>query len=128
MRRVSLKIVGICLGACLGALSRCLIMEIFAYFYIGSSVALLVVNSLGCFLSGFILPFGILEKTVLNFFVFAGFLSSFTTFSAFILQLYLYIIAAQFVNAAAFLGWGVFYGMLLFALGVKIGAVIKVIL
>ena len=113
------------MGACIGALFRCLIMEIFAYFYIGSNIALLFVNSFGCFVSGIVLSLEILDKTVLSFFIFAGFLSSFTTFSSFILQLYSYVVAIESLNAITFLVMSIFYGFLLFALGVKIGTVIK---
>ena len=85
-----IKIAVIALGGALGAVCRYLIVE--KFFDDGKSpFSTLLVNSIGSFLMGIFFVF-LVEKNVFSTeikdFIFIGFLSAFTTFSAFAFEVY----------------------------------------
>ena len=85
-----IKIAVIALGGALGAVCRYLIVE--KFFDDGKfPFSTLVVNSIGSFLMGIFFVF-LVEKNVFSTeikdFIFIGFLSAFTTFSAFAFEVY----------------------------------------
>ena len=71
------------IGGAIGAISRYGINELFDRYLISSStISILLINILGCFLIGFVLGSSIPTKDASYYFFIIGFLGSFTTMSA----------------------------------------------
>tara|TARA_B100000579_G_scaffold379361_1_gene346652 strand:+ start:1345 stop:1704 length:360 start_codon:yes stop_codon:yes gene_type:complete len=72
------------IGGALGAISRFSINELFEnYFSSSSSMGILFINIIGCFLIGILIGISLPEKDTTYYFFVIGFLGSFTTMSAF---------------------------------------------
>ncbi len=114
-----LNIISICLGSCLGALSRYFITE---YFFKSNSFpwATLLINLSGCFLIGFLFNFFPAEtKKLQEFknFLFVGFLGSYTTFSSFGLQIHGLIKNGKIKEAFLYICLSLLIGIFLVFLG-----------
>ena len=71
------------IGGAIGAISRYGINELFDRYLISSStISILLINILGCFLIGLVLGSSIPTKDASYYFFIIGFLGSFTTMSA----------------------------------------------
>lgn len=113
-----LNIIVICLGSCLGALSRYFITE---YFFKLNSFpwATLFINLSGCFLIGFLFNLFPEAKKFqeLKNFLFVGFLGSYTTFSSFGLQIHNLMKNGQIKQAFVYIVLSLLIGVFLVFLG-----------
>ncbi len=94
----AVHIVLVATGAVLGALMRWQVGVWFNPILPGIALGTLLVNVVGCFLSGIVLSFALEDKTLL--FLTTGFLGSFTTFSALSSEVVTHLFAHRYSSAA----------------------------
>jgi len=119
------QIIAVALGGSLGAVARFMISnQVYAWFGREFAWGTLTVNVMGSFLIGF-LAMLFIEKVHLSVemrtFIIVGFLGSFTTFSTFSHETFLFIQTGEYVKAGLNIAVSVVSGLIAVALGIWAG-------
>jgi CrcB protein len=122
--QISVFSVGFCaIGGALGAISRMLIAVFVASFKPDFPYATLLINVLGCFVLGLLIPLAF-EKAVLSpnlqALLMIGFLGAFTTFSAFTYESYQLLKYGAYFTWALNIAANILLCLAAFALAMKI--------
>lgn len=105
----------LCIGACLGALSRWQLTLWFNHIESISALGILLANWLGCFMIGICLGLSLNDASKLM--LVTGFLGSFTTFSSFTAETVEKLMAQKYFDAISVLCLHLLGGLLLTFLG-----------
>ncbi len=113
----------VALGGALGSVARLVLSNSLPAFFWGIPSSILWVNVLGCFIMGLLTEFMALywsAQDSVRYFLVSGFLSGFTTFSAFSLEFGLLFQKNEFLQAFVYVTLSISLSLLFFFLGVKI--------